>query len=92
MGGSGQRVVVVILTFRVDLGLGPAVDPEGVVGSEVDQRDRDVPGSGLPARGRGEEDVADEVVVVGGRGRVDSEPVELGRGFDAGPLDDDGVA
>lgn len=84
--------MVVIVTLWVDLRFGPVEDPEGVVGSEVDQRNRNVTSSRLPGGGRGEEDVADEVVVGGGGGRVDSEPVEPGRRFNAGPLDDDQVA
>lgn len=81
--------MVVIVTLRVDLGFGPVEDPEGVVGSEVDQRNRNVTSSGLPGGGGGEEDVADEVLVGRGGGRVDSEPVESRRRFNAGPLDDD---
>ncbi|KAL6193401.1 hypothetical protein ACLB2K_034485 [Fragaria x ananassa] len=48
---------------RVDLGLGPAEDPEGVVGSEVDQGKRDGAQPGLPYRAGGEELVPEEVVV-----------------------------
>lgn len=36
VGCAGEGVVVVVVVVGVDLGLGPAEDPEGVVGSEVD--------------------------------------------------------
>lgn len=58
-----EGVVVVVAFVRVDLGLGPAEDPEGVVGSEVDQGKRNGARPGLPCRAGGEELVPEEVVV-----------------------------
>lgn len=81
-----------ILTFRVDFGLGPVEDTEGVVGTEVDERKREVAGAGLPGGGFGEEEVADVVFVGGGRWGVDCEEVEIGGGLDTGPPEGDGVA
>lgn len=81
-----------ILTFRVDFGLGPVEDTEGVVGSEVDERERESAGAGLPGGGFGEEEVADVVFVGGGGWRVDCDEVEIGRGLDTGPPEGDGIA
>ena len=78
--------------FRVDFGFNPSEDPEGVVGSEVDEREGNGARPGLPRGGGVEEHVADEVLVIGVWGRVDAEPVELGRFGDSGPLDSDRVA
>lgn len=71
-----------VLALRVDFGAGPSEDPEGVVGSEVDEREGEGARPGLPGRGFGEEEVADEVVVGGGGRRVDAYPVELRRRID----------
>lgn len=81
-----------VLAFRVDFGSGPAEDPEGVIGSEVDEGEGEVAGAGLPGGGLGEEKVTEEVVVRGGWGRVDGEEVEVGGGVDAGPVEVDSVA
>lgn len=59
----GQRVLVVVLALRVDLGLGPSEDPELVLGSEVDKREGNGPRSGFPFGRRRKEEVADEVFV-----------------------------
>lgn len=90
--GPRQGVVVVVGLVRVDLGFGPVEDPELVVGSHVDERDRDGARPGLPVWGGGEEDVADEVAVGGVCRGVDPQPVEMRRRGDAGPLDRDRVA
>lgn len=45
---AGQRVMVVVLTLWVDLGAGPTKDAEGVVGTEVDDREGDRTRPGLP--------------------------------------------
>ncbi|GER43789.1 hypothetical protein STAS_20666 [Striga asiatica] len=67
MLGPRQRVVIVVLLFRVDFRLRPVEDPELVIGSQVDQRERNGARPGRPSgRGR-EEDVADEVCVRGVR-------------------------
>jgi len=89
---GGDGVVVVILALGVDFGSGPSEDPEGVVGAEVYEGEGDVAPPGFPGGGLGEESVADEVVVRGSRRRVDGEEIEIGGGFDAGPLDVDEVA
>jgi len=89
---GGDGVVVVVLALGVDFGSGPAEDPEGVVGAEVDEREGDVARAGLPGGGLGEEAVAEEVVVGGSGRRVDGEEIEVGGGVDAGPLDVDRVA
>lgn len=87
MGGAGEGVVVLVDVVGVDLGLVPAENPEGVVQSEIDQREGNGAGPRFPCGGGGEELVSYKVVVVGGRGRVDAEPVESGGRVDAGPLD-----
>lgn len=82
-----------VVALRVDLGSGPAKDPEGVVGSEGDEGEGDGARPGLPVRvGFGEEEVADEVVLGRGWWGVDGEEVEVGGGVDSGPFDVDGVA
>ena len=37
MGRARQRIVLLVEFFRVDFGLAPLEDPEGVVGLEVDE-------------------------------------------------------
>lgn len=54
-----------VLALRVDFGSGPAEDPEGVWGSEVDEGEGEVAGAGLPGGGLGEEEVTEVVVVRG---------------------------
>lgn len=92
VGRTGQGIVVVIEAVRVDFGLKPAEDPEGVVGSKVDQGEGDGARPRTPIRGRRQEGVADESVVGRVRGRVNPEPVELRGGGDTGPLDEYRVA
>lgn len=81
-----------VLLFGVDFGFCPVEDPELVVGSHVDQRDRDGTRAGLPSRRRREENIADEVAVGGIGGGVDAEPIEMRRRVNAGPSDRDPVA
>lgn len=61
-----------VVAFGVDFGLGPAEDPEGVIGSEIGQRKGDGARPGFPIGRIGEEFVAYEVVVGRFRRRVDS--------------------
>lgn len=89
MSSSREGILVVIVVFGVDLGLSPSEDPERVVGPEVGEREGNGPGPGLPRRGGGKERVTDEMVVMGVRGRVDSNPVKVGGGVDSGPGDGD---
>lgn len=84
--------MVLVLAVGVDFGSGPVEDPEGVVGSEIDEREGNGTRPGFPCGRIGEEEVADEVIVEGiGRG-VNSEPIEVGGGVNAGPVNEDGVA
>ena len=48
MSGAGQWVVIVVLALGIDLGLVPMEDPEGVVGSKVDEGKGNGAGPGFP--------------------------------------------
>lgn len=65
-----------ILTLRVDFRFSPVEYAEGVLGSEIDEREGKGTRAGFPGWGFGEEQVADEIVVGGGGWRVDTYPVE----------------
>lgn len=91
MAGPWKRVVIVVVVAVVDLLALPSEDAEDVVGAEVYEGDIDGAGTGAPAVGGVEEDVADELVVSGVRRGVDAEPVQIRRRVDAGPPHGDGA-
>lgn len=57
--------MIIVLSVRVDFGLGPSEDPELVLGPEVDNGECNGAGSGFPSGRGGEESVANEIFVVG---------------------------
>lgn len=75
----------------VDLVAGPSEDAEDVISAEVDKGDFDGAGASGPATGVSKEDVSDEILVAGVRRRVDAEPIEFRRRFDAGPSHSNGA-
>lgn len=84
--------MIVVMALVVDLGLGPAEDPKGVVGAEVDDGYGNGARPRFPGGRRREELVAYEMVVARVRRRVDADPIKVGGRVDVGPGDSDIVA